>query len=350
MKANRLVLLFALLATACATGPKGGNGEVDTIYPTQFSSPAQINPAEATQLKYAKSWTRSVGGGFDDFKKVTIPAYTIQFVSSLKDVNQNKFAAAFDKSDGGKSILDMQVVLPVEQHLALLQEITNESHARLSEKLKKLGFEVVDWSSVKAASEDARDFEKNKLNMDPVHEKNGAVSVAAKGLGRLDTIFWGASAASAVRDSKTVLVIPNFTVGFGYFGGDDKPTTIKESHGAASLKFTPQIQVYSGSGVKVSGKYSGGDLGLSKTAVSDDVFATSIKKFNDSRGSAKDQEESARQAGALIHGTTANNIGVSSRAGLSYDIEINPAKFKAAVLAQLDLVENMIVERYKDEL
>lgn len=175
--------------------------------------------------------------------------------------------------------------------------------------------------------------------------------MAADGLGRLNSIFWGSSAASTSRNAEVVVVIPHFTVGFGYFGGEPTPHTVTEAHGPAKLQFTPQVQIYAGSGLRTSGKYEGGALALGKSAVTDQVYATRLEKFGDTKDAAKEHEEHARRLAAARHGTTTENIqGISSRAGAGYEVKMDPVKFKAAVLEQLNLVEDLVIARYKNEL
>ena len=335
MKVFLLAGAMAAALVGCASAPTAiGGGEARAVYPTAMYSPLQINPTEATQEKYIKSWVKKAGSGFGDFKKITIPAYTVEFVTFVNDVNQNKLATAQAKDDSAKNILDMSVTLPHDQHADLMQEIADESHARLVEKLKQAGFEVVEWHHIKNKSEEARDFEKNKMNTMPIVHGKKSVSVAAKGLGRLDTIFWGASAGSAARDAGATIIVPHFTIGYGYFGGDLMPHTIKETYGSTSLAFTPQLQVYSGSGIKTFGKYAGGHLSLKNTAVSHYPFVKGMKKTDDIRDSAKNDGDKAKP----VH------------AGLHYHLAIDPAKFKEAVHTQISMVEDMIVTRYKNEL
>lgn len=278
------------------------------------------------------------------------PAFTIEFITSSQDVNQNKFTTAFVKADGAKNILDMKVVFPLDKHAEMAKQIADESLARFKTKLKAAGFEVVEWSEVKKMSKDAQEFETEKLKLETFKNQDNSVSVAANGLGRLDSIFWNASAASTVRDTKIAIVVPHFTIGYGYFGGKETPKTIKETHDTTSLMFTPQLQVYTGSGIKTSGKYEGGSIALAKTAAFDEQFYKSFAKANDSRGLAKEREEDMRAVGAGLHNTESKNIVVSSRAGVDYEMSIEPTKYKAAVMKQLDLVENMVIERYKAEL
>lgn len=348
MKMRLIVALAAMLMGACASNPTSGGGEVSAIYPTQMSSPQEINKAEFGSDKFAETWVSAKGGGMDDFKKVTIPAYTLEFVTFAQDVDQNKLSAAFVKADGAKNIMDMTVTLPFAENKELMQEITNESHKRLTAKLQKAGFQVVDWSEVKAKSADAVEFEKEKMDMQPVVNGSHAASFAAAGAGRLNSIFWAAGTSGVARDTDTAVVIPHFTIGFGYFGGEPTPTTIKESHGPATLAFTPQVQIFSGSGLRVSGKYETGFVALKNTAVVNETFGK-FTKDGDSRDLANSRTEDMKAIGAGVHGTTADNIVVSSRAGLHYNIKLDQAKFKETVMAQLSMVEDMIVARYKAE-
>lgn len=345
------IIAFAL--AGCASTGSGGSGAGGSnAYPTSFSSPGELTVGEFKQNpeKYYKDWLVTRSGNMDSYKKVTLPAYTIEYKTFLQAANQNKLSALVGGGDGAKNVLSMNVSLPWEPHQALFQEITDASYARLKEKLRNMGLEVVEWSDVKAKSEDARAFEKDKLDMAGVKQDDGSVWVSAKGLGRMDSIFWMGSACSASRDNDMTLLMPHYTVSFGYFGGQETPRTLKESHGTASIAFTPQVQIYSGSGLTAAAKYQGGKIVLDKTAVSNEAFASKIVNTADSRSAAKASGENARNLAAATHGTSAHGVSVSTRAGLSYDLQIEPAKFKAIVLGQLDAIEDMIILSYKKEL
>ncbi len=351
MKGYSLVIATAFALNGCASGGSSA-GSTSSVHPTSFSSPMEFSTVEmkSDPKKYVKKWTTSMGGSFDEYKKITIPAYSIEFKTFIQKAEQDKLATMFVNADGAKNILGMNISLPWEPNQALMQEIVNTSYARLKDKFKKAGLEVVEWQTVKAKYTDAAEFEKDKLKMDPVTAADGGVILTAKGLGRLDSMFWGGKASSVSREAEMTVAMPHFTVGFGYFGGAPTAQTIKEAHGSASIAFTPQIQIYSGSGMNCFAKYEGCRVTLDKTAVSNVPYAKKIVKAGDTRAVANATADHTRNAVAAANATTNDNVKVSSRASLNYTVEMEPTKYKQAVLAQLDAVEDLLVERYKIEM
>lgn len=352
---KKLILLAAGLValTGCATGGGGsGGGGSQGAHSVAFSHPAEISETEFKNNpdKYAKDWLNVVDDGMDEYKKVTIPVFTVDFQILLSKANQNKFTTAFVNEDGAANILNLAVVFPWEENKDLLQEITNTSYARLVEKFKKIGLEVVDWSSIKSKYEDAREFERDKLNMDPIKEEGHMASFAANGLGRIDSIFFSGPATGVSREAEVALVMAKFGVGFGYFDGQETPYTVKESHGSTGVSFTPQAQVYTGSGIITAAKYYGGRAMLDKTAVSNKPFSKGLSKQGDSRADADTTAQVAKGGIAGVSGTTNDRVKVSTRASVDYNLKIDAAKFKEAVLAELDKAEDLIVHRYKMEL
>lgn len=353
MKKTIIVMAGMFALSGCATGGGGsGGGGSEGAHPIAFSHPAEISQTEFKKNpdKYAKEWLNVVDDGMDEYKKITIPVYTVDFQTLMSKANQNKFSTAFVNEDGAANILNLAVVFPWEENRSLLQDITDTSYARLVEKFKKIGLEVVDWSSVKAKYEDAREFEKEKLNMEPVKKDGHMTSFAANGLGRIDSIFFSGPAINLSREAEVGLVMARFGVGFGYFDGQETPFTIKEHHGSTGVTFTPQAQVYTGSGIITAAKYYGGRAMLDKTAVSNRAFSKGLSKWGDSRADADTLAQVAKGGVAGVTGTTNDQVKVSTRASVGYDLKVDAAKFKEAVLAELDKAEDLIVHRYKMEL
>lgn len=354
MKAYSLIMIASALAlNGCATGG-GGNSDAgaSNIHPTQYTSPAELSAAEkqADAKKYTKKWTAAKGGSFDAYKKITLPTYSIEFKTFVQKASQSAMTSMLVNADGAKNVLGMNVSLPWEENQAVMQEIVNTSYNRLKDKFKKAGLEVVEWQNVKSKYEDAAEFEKDKMKMDPITKTDGSVIITANGMGRLDTLFWGSKASSVSREAEMALAMPHFTVGFGYFDGTPTPQTINEAHGSTSIAFTPQIQVFSGSGMNCFAKYEGCSVTLDKTAVTNSPFAKKIAKESDSRGVANARAEALKTGVAGVNGTTNDKVTVSTRASLDYIVEMDPVKYKNAVLAQLDSVEDLLVERYKIEM
>lgn len=355
MLKRSMIMIAGLTALAgCASGGGGGGGGSNGgVHAISNSHPKEISVAEfrANPDKYAKSWLNVVDDGMDEYKKVTIPVYTIDFQTLMSQANQNKFTTAFVNTDGAANILNMAVAFPVEENLPLLKEITNASYARLVEKFKKAGLEVVDWQAMKSKFEGAREFEKDKLNMEPVKEEGHLTSIAANGLGRLDSAFFSGPAINLSRKADTALVMAKFGVGFGYFGGKETANTIHESHGSTGMSFTPQAQVFEGSGILTAAKYYGGRAILDKTAVNSDVkFSTGLAKNGDTRADANNTAQYVKGGVAAARNTTNDKVSVSTRASVGFQMKIDPAKFKEAILAELDKAEDLIVHRYKMEL
>lgn len=343
---------MASLISGCASSGSGGGGGAGTAHAVSFSHPRVYSQTEfqADPDKYVKGWLNVVDDGMDEYKKVTIPVYTVDFQTLMAKANQNKLTTLLVKSDGSANILTLAVSFPWQENQALLQDITNTSYNRLVEKFKKAGLEVVPWSSIKEKSEEAREFEKEKLNTEAVKKDENMVSFSANGLGRIDSIFYGSQAASVSRDQEVALIMAKFGVGFGYFDGEQTPASIAESHGSTAVMFTPQVQVFTGSGIQTSAKYYGGRAVIDKTATSDKAFSKGLVKETDNRADANYRADVIKGGVAGVNGTTNDKVAVSTRAAVIYNLQIDTAKFKEAVLAELDHVEDLIIHRYKMEL
>ncbi|MBX2988830.1 MAG: hypothetical protein KF802_13145 [Bdellovibrionaceae bacterium] len=342
------LMVSAMALAGCASGGSGGG---TTSGSTMFSSPEVISKEsfEKDPKKYSKSWVSYKGGGVDSFKKVTIPSYTLEVRTDMQGRGYNKMAALLVKGDGAKSALFMNVSFPWEQHQAMLQEVATISYGRLKEKFKKAGAEVVEWSSVVSSNEKAADFNKERLSMTPVEKGENMVSLTANGQARLLPGMWVYAASSLSRDAEIALIFPNFGLGFGYFDGEDTPLTITEAHGMGSIKFTPQAQVLTGSGFGYQSKWHTGTMALDRTAVSNEPFVKKLVKGDDTREAANQRGEAKRGLTMALHGAQAHEVAVSTNANLQYQLEIDPVKYKAMLLSQLDAAEDLLVERYKNE-
>lgn len=229
-----------------------------------------------------------------------------------------------------------------------MQEIAAASYARLVEKFKKSGVEVVEWATVKASNQKAVDFEKENFATTPVVKKDHSACVVAPGAFRvIESSPYALSSLS--RDAEISVFFPNFGVGFGYFDGETTPATIQEGHGMAGVAFTPQVQVLSGSGFSYQSKWHGGVIALDNSAVNNTPFVKNLEKLTDSRQTASGAEETRRNAVSGLTGAASHEVKVSSSASMVYRLNIDAAKFKAAVLKELDAAEDIIVARYKAE-
>lgn len=345
-------LVLALALAGCASsGGSGAAGDSGSGTPTtMFSNPKEFSKDEfAKDSKgYAKNWVDYKGGGADSFKKITIPAYTIEFQKNIYKVDKSKMAAMFLKADGAKSELTMNVGLPVNSREQLLKDITATSYNRMKEKFKKAGVELVEWSEVKSQYPDAVAFEKDKLSLAPVVTTDSRVSFTSPGGARLNSAFWAFAASSLSRDSKISFIMPNFAVGYGYFGGEPTAQTITEKHDFAEIQFTPQVQVLAGSGFSYHSKWDSGVMVLKNTLVSNESFVKKLNKVNDSRQVAKEKGETARQSYASLTGAKDHEVQVSTTAAINYELGLDDEKFKTLVLAELDKAEDLVVERYKN--
>lgn len=339
----------ALSLVGCASGGSGGSG--GGTGGTMFDSPTVFSPEEfkSNPEKYSKTWTRYVGGGVDSFKKITIPTYTLEVQTGMYKVGKNKVAALLANADGARSSLTMGVAFPWQEHEAMMQEIASASYARLKEKFKNAGVEVVDWSAVKAGNQKAADFEKENFATTPLMQNENSVSVVAPGAFRVVATS-PYSLSSLSRDAEISVFFPNFGVGYGYFDGETTPLTIAEGHGMSGVSFTPQVQVLSGSGFSYQSKWNGGVIALDKSAISNTPFVKKLNKMDDSRGEAGKAEESRRSLVTGLTGAASHDVKVSSSASVVYKLDIDAAKFKAAVLKELDAAEDIVVARYKSEL
>ena len=349
------VLSSILLIAGCASGggnsgssgaaSAGGNALV------QFSKPTEISQTEFAKdpKKYSKTWVDYNGGGVDSFKKVTIPSYTLEFQTYLQKVNSNKMAALLVKADGAKSALTMGVSFPWQEHQQMMQEIAAASYTRLKEKFKKSGVEVVEWNTVVASNKKAEAFNNERLSNEPVVTADSIVSVSAPGASRLKSGMWQFAASSLSRNAEVSLIFPNFGVGFGYFDGATTPYTVTEAHGMTGVQFTPQIQVYAGSGFSYQSKWDTGVMQLDRTAVANEPFCKKLTKAIDSRQAANESGEVRRSLAMATSGAQAHEVAVSTSARVNYNVEIEAAKYKEALMAQLDAAENLLIERYKNE-
>lgn len=353
-KITALLTTMALIISSCASSGGGGGGGSAGFggnAGTMFSEPTAFSVSEfqASSKAYAKKMVKYNGGGVDSFKKLTIPTYTLEIQKNVQAVSKNKVAALLAKADGAKSELTMNMSLPVDLHDAVLKEISQTSYNRLKGKFKSSGVEVVEWSDVKTKYPEAIEFEKEKTSMEPVVYTENMASYTAGGLGRLSRGMWQFKASSLSRDSEISIILPNFAIGYGYFGGEATSQTIKEANGMTDLQFTPQLQVYSGSGFSYQSKWDTGVVVLDKTLISNDVFVKKMSVVSDTREAAREAGEKARGAYMSLTGAKEYETRVSTRASINYELILDEAQFKKAILAELDKAENLIVERYKNE-
>ena len=342
--------MAALSLAGCATGGSGNAGG-GTSAGTQFASPKEFSPEEfnKNQEKYAKTWTKYLGGGVDSYKKIAIPTYTLEVQTSMYKVGKNKIAAVLANSDGARSTLTLAINLPIEKHEALMTEIAGISYNRLKDKFKKTGVQVVEWSEVLAASKKAAEYEKDNFTSTPIEKNEHFASFVAPGAFRKHG-FSPYQVSALSRDAEIALFFPNFGIGYGYFDGATTPHTIAEAHGMAGVYFTPQVQVFMGSGVTYQSKWNAGGISLDYSAVSNTPFVTKLDKTADSRADASSAEENRRRLASAWTGAASHEVKVSSAASTVYNIQIDEMKFKEAVLKELDAAEDLIVTRYKSEL
>ncbi|WP_413560585.1 hypothetical protein [Bdellovibrio sp. HCB209] len=341
----------AFYLVGCASGGGGNGGRGGLIAGTMYSSPATFSQEEFNkdQKKYSKTWTTYKGGGVDSYKKVVIPTYSLNLQTDMYTVAKNKLASLVNAGDGARSTLTFSVNFPWEKNQQVMQEIAGISYNRLKEKFKKTGVEVVEWSSVVAASDKASKYEKENFGTTPVVKGESFVSFSAPNVPRVvNTSIYAISSLS--RDAEVSLFFPNFTVGFGYFGGETTPFTIAEGHGMSGTTFTPQVQVLSGSGFGYQSKWNAGGIALDKTAISNVPFVLKLDKEADSRTRAGEKEELMRNTVVGLSGAKSHEVKVSSAASIVYNLDVDSAKFKDAVLKELDAAEDLIVSRYKMEL
>lgn len=347
-----LLALAAVGMVGCASG--GGNsGHTGAENGFMHSSPKEFSKEEFSKnpKNYADDMVTYKGGGVDSYKKVTIPSYTLDIRKFMQTVTHNKMAALLAKSDGAKNELTLSVSFPVMQHEAMMRDIASVSYARLVEKFKKTGVEVIPWSEVKAKHKDAVKFEQEKMFDKPVVDSDSMVSFSAPGLLRPDSGVSMAYALSSLsRETEVSIILPKFGIGFGYFDGAKTPYTITEAHGMTSVQFTPQIQILSGSGFDYQSKWNGGGVILGNTLVANQAFVSKLVKEGDSRAAANERGEKTRGAVMGVTGAKSHEVTVSTSAALNYEVAIQPEEFKKLALAELDSAENLIVQRYKTEL
>ncbi|KYG67231.1 hypothetical protein AZI86_09505 [Bdellovibrio bacteriovorus] len=342
---------LAAVLNGCASGgaSNGGSAGFGGNATTMFSDPKGFSEEEFKKdsKSYAKSWS-SVGADIE-FKKVTIPTCTVEFQRLVYDVNRSKLGALL-KGDGTKSELTMGVELPVDRYDKMLREITTASCNRLKEKFKKIGAEVVEWSEVKGKYPEAVSFEKDRLSADAAVANEMQISYAGEGFNRLNRGMWAFGASSLSREAELSIVLPNFGVGFGYFGGEATPYSITEKHDFAELQFTPQVQIYAGSGFSYHSKWDGGAMVLKSTMVDSGPFVKKLEIVDDSRAAAKKSGEQARGILMGATGAEVHETQVSTRGRVNYDMVLDEAKFKNMVLKELDQAENIVVERYRNAM
>lgn len=282
------------------------------MHSTPFSVSDHITAEEFKEdpNELARLWVSSVGQNLNTYKKITIPAYSLEFKSWIQGLNPSKFSKAKD--------FTLNVYLDLESQETLLKEITQISYLRIKEKFKKMGLELVEWSEVKNKSEEARRFETDYLNTQSVAKFSDTISITTDGAGRLRSQLWNPGAAATSRESEITLVLMSFTVGFGYFNGTPTNFTFKSCLEESGLHFTPQVQIQAGSGFQYWALYEGGQVYLDRTAVLDGPFSKNFTKLNQS---------------------TDNTV-------FNYSLQIEPQKYKEMVLRQLDIVEDLLIQKY----
>lgn len=346
--------VFAALGAAivgCASGgsSSGGSSGFGGNATTQFYNPQEFVDAEFQKdpKGYAKSWASS--GASIEFKKVVIPSCTIEFQKNIYDVNRSKLGI-FLKGDGTKSTLTMGVGLPVDLYDKTLKEIASTSCQRLKSKFKNIGAEVVEWNDLKGKYPDAVDFEQKRLSADSLVLSDSVASYTGEGFFRLNRGMWQFGASSLSREAEISIVLANFGIGYGYFDGPTTPYSIKEAHDMAEVQFTPQVQIYSGSGFNYHSKWDGGVMALKNTMVDSGPFVKKLEKMTDSRQAAKESGERARGVLMGFTGAEAHETQVSTNGAVAYELVLDETKFKNLVLKELDRAENIVVERYKNEM
>lgn len=348
MMKSVLLTAATLALVGCSSGGNSGRS-AGAGNGTFFDRPAKFSKVdfEKNKSEYADEWVKA-GKNVDSFKKVVIPSCSISFQNQYQTVKRSK-AGIFLKGDGTKSDLTMNINVPTDKYDALMAEVATTSCNRLKDKFKSAGVEVIEWNDFKNKYPDAVAFEKDNMSLDKKEIKEGSVTYAGKGYGRLTAMFWQRAASSISRDAEVSLYFPNFGVGFGYFDGQATAATIKETHGWAEVQFTPQVQIYSGSGFAYQAKWDTSAMSLKKSLVNDERFVEKLDIQHDNRAERTAQGEAIRGVAMAATGAQSWQTQVSTKGAVNYNVILDEGKFKDIILNELASAEDLIIESFKNE-
>lgn len=339
---TKYVLSLATLAllAGCVTG--GSQGPVGSGFggniPTLLVNPKTFSPDEFKKdpKSYATTWVAYKGEGINVYKKITIPTYTLDFQKNLM------------KNPAGQTMA-MNIGLPVDTYNTMMKEIAEASFARLKQKFKTAGVEVVAWNDMKSRFPAAISFEKEQLSLEPIVYNETMVSYAPNGAARLNTTMWQNAAGNLSRAADVAVIMPNFTVGYGYFEGQPTQYTIKDTKEMKNVGFTPQIQIYAGSGFHYQSKWDHGMMTLANTMVLNEAFVAKLNKVSELKQA---HNKHGKKFPGVYRGVASNPDAANANnntPSLNYELSLDKMKFKKHVLMQLDAAENLIVERYKNQ-
>lgn len=270
---------------------------------------------------------------WNEEKNVTVPECSVAFSSQTEGTGySNRFS---NKGISSSSV----IYTPFDTNGADFQEIADESCARLEKKIAALGYTVLTGPDLATKSEKYAELRKEQFTKEPDqrdtwrHFGSTKTGVPKGGMG----FSVGMGYASIARNAGGVLLQPTFAVSFGSVAGGGSAVT--DANGmttsTASTMYNPEIVIDKNySTMSWMTKDQSGHIGLSGNLTdASQAWLVTIGE-GDTKTSAL---------------SVVGNLALGSRVEKStyYTMQVDPAKMKAAILAQLDKAEDDYIAQIK---
>lgn len=298
-----------------------------------YTSRSELKELASKHMKFV-----GPSGSLKDYKKMVVPTYMITLNTLEQKVGSHGLAA---RLAGIKSALTLTVKIDPKPLEGILKEATDESHARFKKKLAAFGYTIEDEKEAQK-NEDVAEWFKDEIKASPAIEDKKIV-VGSQGT------YDGLKGCGFTRDIQAACQIPNFVVSVGTFVDEAGPGTIKASHEGVDLFFQPEFKIQDMKMI-LNGKYVMGRVEMKNPMTSLSAISGTSEKTGDNSASRSNTSAVGLQFRKDMGRESSTQMFSYSEAGKSFEFNPNPKEFKVALMAELDKIEDVVLEKYFEEL